>query len=295
MMPGMDGYEVCKRLKSSSDTCDIPVIFVTALNDTENEERGFEVGAVDFLTKPVVPAIVRARVKTHISLADQKSACSRTVKQRTRELEESQFSAISMLGTAGHYNDTDTGVHIWRMADYAAALARAAQWPVDRIEMLRLAAPMHDMGKIGIDDGILKAPRKLTPEEMDIMKGHAAIGHQILSKSESPIFQLAAEVALYHHEKWDGSGYPNGLAGEDIPEHARIIAIADVFDALTMERPYKNAWSIEEAFELLKKESGAHFEPTLCELFFGIESEVLELKAKWDQEELALEAVSAAV
>lgn len=285
MMPKMDGYEVCRRLKSRQDTCDIPVIFVTALNDTENEEKGFETGAVDFISKPVVPAIVKARVRTHITLADQQSACARLVQQRTKELEESRFSAISMLGAAGHYNDSDTGVHIWRMADYAAALARVAQWTVEKVDLLRLAAPMHDMGKIGIDDRILKAPRLLTQEEMEIMKGHARIGHSILSQSESPVFQLAAEVALYHHEKWNGDGYPQNLCGEDIPQSARIVAMADVFDALTMERPYKKAWSVEEAFAMIKREAGEHFDPGLVDLFVGIENEVLEIKQRWDKEE----------
>jgi putative two-component system response regulator len=285
MMPGMDGYEVCLRLKANPETADIPVIFVTALSESVNEERGFEVGAIDYLTKPVVPVIVEARVKTHLALSDQQRACKQMVIQRTKELEESQKSAIFMLGTAGHYNDTDTGVHIWRVAAFSAALARAANWPIEQANLLEMAAAMHDTGKIGIPDEILKAPRRLTEEEMTLMKTHADIGHLILSKSETPLFQMAAEVAQRHHEKWDGSGYPDGLKGEEIPESARIVAIADVFDALTMKRPYKEAWPIETALEEIKKSAGSHFDPELVDRFFEIKDEILELKNYWDSKE----------
>lgn len=285
MMPMMDGHEVCRRLKANPATCDIPIIFVTALSETSDEELGFSLGAVDYISKPVVPAIVEARVRTHITLGDQQKACRLLVEQRTNELEQSQRAAIFMLGAAGHYNDTDTGVHIWRMAAYSAALARAANWPVDKVYLLELAAPMHDTGKIGIPDEILKAPRRLSPEEMEIMKGHALIGYQILSNNDAPLFQLAAEVAYYHHEKWDGNGYPNGLKGEDIPQSARIVAIADVFDALTMERPYKRPWSIEDAFEELRKNAGSHFDPELVDLFLSIENEILTIKQTWDSKE----------
>lgn len=285
MMPGMDGFEVCRRLKADKATADIPVIFVTALNESINEEKGFQVGAVDYLTKPVVPVIVEARVRNHITLSNQQKACKKLVQQRTKELEESQRNAIYMLGTAGHFNDTDTGVHIWRMAAYSAALARAAHWPAKRAQRLELAAPMHDTGKIGIPDDILKAPHRFTDAEMEIMKGHTEIGHMILSKSETPLFQLAAEVALRHHERWDGTGYPGGLAGEAIPESARIVAIADVFDALTMKRPYKEAWPIDKALAEIEKSSGSHFDPALVEKFFSIENEVLEIKAFWDNKE----------
>ena len=290
MMPMMDGHEVCRRLKANPVTSDIPVIFVTALSDASDEELGFSLGAVDYISKPVIPAIVEARVRTHLALSDQQRECRLLVDQRTYELEQSQRAAIFMLGAAGHYNDTDTGVHIWRMAAYSAALARAANWPVDKVYLLELAAPMHDTGKIGIPDEILKAPRRLTTEEMDIMKGHALIGYQILSNSDAPLFQLAAEVAHYHHEKWDGSGYPNGLSGEDIPQSARIVAIADVFDALTMKRPYKKPWSIEDAFNELRKNAGSHFDPRLVDVFLSIEAEILDIKNNWDKQESEIEA-----
>lgn len=285
MMPEIDGYEVCRTLKSNPDTAHIPVIFVTAMSEIEDEQTGLELGAVDYLTKPVHSAIVRARVRTHIALANQQRLCNEIVIQRTRELEASQHSAISMLGEAGHFNDTDTGVHIWRMAAYSAALARAAKWHVEDVSRLELAAPMHDTGKIGISDSILKAPRKLDPDEWEIMKSHAEIGHKILSKSDSQLFQVAAEIALAHHEKWDGSGYPFGLSGENIPMSARIVAIADVFDALTMVRPYKEAWPIEKAFETIQQGAGTHFDPGLVDLFLSIRQEIIGIKEAWDSRE----------
>lgn len=287
MMPEMDGYEVCRRIKSNSETADIPVIFVTAKVETEDEQTGFDAGAIDYITKPLNPALVRARVRNHLELADQHRACRRRVHERTRALEESQRAAIDMLGEAGHYNDTDTGVHVWRMAAYSAALARAARWSVERAALLELAAPMHDMGKIGIPDGILKAPRKLTPAEWTIMQTHTEIGHRILSKSNTELFQLAATVALSHHERWDGSGYPHGTAGEEIPEAARIVAIADVFDALTMRRPYKEPWPVEKALQVLRQDAGSHFDPCLVDLFLGIIDEILAIKEEWDRKERA--------
>ncbi len=286
MMPEMDGYDVCRYLKSQAETANIPVIFVTAKNDTEDEEKGFSVGAVDYISKPIKPALVKARVKTHLQLADQHRSCMSTVAQRTRNLKASQRAAIYMLGEAGHYNDTETGVHIWRMADYASTLAKAlAWWPIERTNLLELAAPMHDTGKIGIPDNILKAPRKLTPEEWEIMKTHTTIGHSILKKCQSELFQMAAEVALYHHERWDGSGYPEGLSGKDIPETARIVAIADVFDALTMNRPYKKAWLVDKAIKLISEKAGSHFDPEVVEKFVQIQDKILEVKSKWDDYE----------
>jgi putative two-component system response regulator len=285
MMPEMDGYEVCRRLKSNPATAKIPVIFVTAMTDVQNEQLGFNVGAVDYITKPIQPATVKARVQTHLALADQQHTCEMLVHQRTAELEESQRAAIYMLGEAGHFNDEDTGVHIWRMAAYSAALARAIGWPVTQAELLELAAPMHDTGKIGIPDAILKAPRKLTAEEWAIMKKHSTIGHRILKQSNTPLFELAAEIALYHHEKWNGNGYPQGLAGDKIPESAHIVAVADVFDALTTRRPYKEAWPVEKALNTIRQDSGHHFEPRLTEAFLDIQSEILSLKAEWDAKE----------
>jgi putative two-component system response regulator len=187
-----------------------------------------------------------------------------------------------MLGEAGHYNDPYTGDHIWRMAAYSSAIARAAGWTPVQVDIIELAASTHDTGKIGIPHGILKAPRQLNAEEWVIMKTHSQIGYEILSKTDNPVFKMAAEIARYHHEKWDGSGYPLGLSGEDIPEAARIIAIADVFDALTTKRPYKEPWSLEETVKVMQENSGSHFDPRLLALFLGIMPEILTIKATWE-------------
>lgn len=271
MMPGMDGYEVCHRLKSSPQTSSIPVIFVTAMTDVKDEQYGFDIGAVDYIGKPYQPAIIRSRVRNHLNLV------------KVDQLLKVQKEAIEMMGKAGHYNDTDTGVHIWRMADYAAALAEKKGWEPDKSELMRLGAPMHDTGKIGIPDNILKAPRKLTKEEWQIMRKHSSIGHGILSSGKTPLFKMAAEIALQHHEKWNGTGYPQGLKGEDIAESARITAIADVFDALTMKRPYKEPWPVEKAIETILSEKGQHFDPHLTELFVEIRDDIVSIKERWDK------------
>ena len=272
-MPEMDGYEVCRRLKADTLTENIPVIFVTSLEDEWHEEAGFAAGCVDYITKPVSPSVVHARVRTHLSLVSAKC------------LQEAYRNAIFMLGEAGHYNDTDTGLHIWRMAAYSRALAEAAGWPPEQVELIELAAPMHDTGKIGIPDAIRKKAGQLDPAERKIMNEHPRIGHEILSKSHAPVFQLAAEVALHHHEKWDGSGYPAGLSGSSIPESARLVAIADVFDALIVKRPYKRAWPLDEVLAYLEMESGRHFEPRLIALFQSILPQILAIKAAWDARE----------
>jgi putative two-component system response regulator len=268
-MPGMDGYAVCRALKADPRTEAMLVIFVTALADVGNEAAGFEVGAVDYIVKPVMPAIVKARVKAHLSLV------------RLSQLETSYRDAISMLGDAGHYNDNDTGVHIWRMADFAMALAAGKGWSPETCRMMQLAAPMHDTGKIGIPREILAKPGALTAEEWLVMKTHSQIGHDILARSHAPVFRLAAEIALHHHEKWDGGGYPRGLAGQDIPESARIVAIADVFDALSMRRPYKDSWSYERVMQTIQAGAGSHFDPEIVALFVAIQPQIVALQAKW--------------
>lgn len=269
-MPDMNGYQVCQHLRLDPATENIPVIFVTTLAEVSNETAGLQMGGVDYLIKPVVPALVLARVRNHLNLV------------RSTQLEKSYRDAISMLGEAGHYNDTDTGTHIWRMAAMARALARAAGWDEESCNLIELAAAMHDTGKIGIPNAILRKPGPLTADEWTIMKTHTVIGHEILSKSDAPVFSMAADIALRHHEKWDGSGYPDHLAGAAIPEAARLVAVADVFDALTMKRPYKDAWPIEQAMDLIRKSAGSHLEPRLVELFQGILPQSLAIKAYWD-------------
>ncbi|WP_159737845.1 HD domain-containing phosphohydrolase [Vibrio atypicus] len=271
MMPDMNGYETCQKLKLDSETSNIPVIFVTAMSEVVDETKGFDVGAVDYILKPICGPIVIRRVKTHLSLI------------KVQELESSHHAAIFMLGEAGHYNDNDTGVHIWRMAAYARIIANCMGWSVEQQELIELSAPLHDTGKIGIPDSILKAERSLTEEEWVIMKTHSEIGANILSKSDCHVFKMAAEIALHHHEKWDGSGYPSGLSGEEIPMSARIVAVADVFDALTMERPYKKAWSVDDAVEEIKASSGSHFDPNIVECFIRTLPDIIKEKEKWEK------------
>ncbi len=270
-MPDMDGYTACRRLKADPLTESIPVIFVTGLAEVGDETAGFEAGAVDYIVKPISPPIVRARVRNHLSLVS------------ATQLEKSYHEAIYMLGEASEFKDTDTGAHIWRMAAYSSVLAAACGWDAAACRQLELAAPMHDLGKLSIPDAILHKPGKLDAAEWKLMQTHSAVGHKILSKSSNaPILQMAATVALRHHEKWDGSGYPDGLAGETIPQMARIVAIADVFDALSMTRPYKEAWPLDRIMDTLKDSAGTHFDPQLIERFIGILPRILAIKDEWD-------------
>jgi putative two-component system response regulator len=268
-LPDINGYDLCRQIKQHDTSQSIQVIFVTAYTDTAHEAAGFDAGGVDYIIKPVLPQIVRARVSAHLSMV------------RATVLEQSYRDAVLMLGQAGHYNDTDTGAHIWRMAAYARALAQACSWDLDSSTRLELAAPMHDTGKIGIPQAILRKPGALDTQEWVVMRTHPAIGHEILSMSPAPVFQLAAEVALRHHEKWDGSGYPDGLKGDAIPESARIVALADVFDALSMKRPYKEPWSIERILDYVNAGAGAHFDPALVRVFSGILPQFLAIQKQW--------------
>lgn len=284
MMPNMDGYEVCRRLKAARATYRIPVIFVTALSDTQDEAAGFAAGGVDYITKPISPPVVLARVATHLALSDQQRTCERTVERQLTEIRQSHKDAVYMLGHAGHYNDDDTGVHIWRMASYARELAKSLGWSVEAQQLLLLAAPLHDTGKIGMPDSILKKPGPLTEEEWVIMRTHTTIGHRILSVSNTPLFVMAADVALCHHERWGGGGYPAGIQGEAIPEAARIVAITDVFDALTMQRPYKHPWPVERALEYIAQGDG-HFDPHMVEHFLHIQDRIVEIMRHWNRKE----------
>jgi len=266
MMPDMSGFEVCKVLKANPKTAHIPVIFVTALSHEQDESEGFALGAVDYITKPISPAIVRARVKNHLSLV------------QAEQLQLAHIDLIQRLGRAAEYKDTDTGEHIARMSRYSKVLALAYGMSEFEAEQLKQAAPMHDVGKIGIPDSVLLKPGRLNENEYEHMKQHALIGAKILENSTSPLLQLAHKLALEHHEKWDGTGYPYGLKGEEISIEGRIVTIADVFDALTSKRPYKKAWSVEEALDLLKDEAGKHFDPQLVDLFIGQIDSIIEIK-----------------
>ncbi|WP_437884055.1 HD-GYP domain-containing protein [Pseudomonas sp. LRF_L74] len=275
MMPDLDGYDVCRRLKHDPLTARIPVIFVTALNDAANEEHGLALGAVDYITKPFNPSIVKARVRTHLSLVQAET------------LRETRLQIVQRLGTAAEFKDNETGQHVIRMSHYAKVLALAVGYSETAADELLHAAAMHDVGKIGIPDAILQKPGRLTEAEWAVMRRHTEIGAQIIGEHPSGLLRLAASIALNHHEKWDGSGYPNGLAGEDIPHAARIVSLVDVFDALTSVRPYKPAWLVEEALALIRRESGRHFDPELVHIFIDCLPEILRIRERWiDPEEI---------
>ena len=267
MMPGMTGFEVCESLKSNEVTTHIPVIFVTALTEDMDEAKGFEVGAVDFITKPISPAVVKARVKTHLSLV------------RAEALMESRLHVVQRLGRAAEYKDNETGMHVMRMSHFSRELALAYGLSEEQATTLLHAAPMHDIGKIGIADSIMLKPGKLTDEEFKDMQRHPEIGAEIIGDcGDSLLLKVAKSVSMTHHEKWDGTGYPKGLKGEEIPIEGRICALADVFDALTSKRPYKEAWSIEKAVEFIQSQKGKHFEPKLVDLLVAMLPKIVKIK-----------------
>lgn len=278
MMPGIDGYEVCERLKADPTTRHIPILFITAKIGLQDELKGLELGAVDYIVKPVSPPLVKARVKTHLALYDQNRVLERKVRQRTQELHETRLKIIQRLGRAAEYKDDETGLHVIRMSHYARIIGLAAGMSETEAEVLFNAAPMHDIGKIGIPDNILKKPGKLDTSEFEIMKTHCQIGADIIGDDPSELIQMAKVIALTHHEKWDGSGYPNGLSGDEIPRVGQIVAVADVFDALTSKRPYKEEWPVDDAVVLLEESSGQHFDPQLIKLFKEVLPELVEIK-----------------
>lgn len=278
MMPDMDGFETCRRLKDDPITRGIPVIFVTALNEVADETKGFVCGGVDYVTKPISAPVVQARIRTHLALYDQNRILENKVRERTAEVVESRLEIIRHLGRAAEFRDNETGMHVIRMSRYSQIIALEYGLPEYDAELILHAAPMHDVGKIGIPDRILLKPGKLNDEEFEIIKTHCEIGSKIISHHNSDLLKTARTIALSHHERWDGRGYPSGLRGTEIPISGRISAVADVFDALTSERPYKRAWSEEEAAEEIQRCSGSHFDPDLVKAFFKRFSEILEVK-----------------
>ncbi|MDR3264854.1 MAG: response regulator, partial [Synergistaceae bacterium] len=259
LMPDMDGCEVCRRLKENPATRDIPVIFITSRQESRDEEKGLELGAVDYITKPVIPSLVRARVRTHLELKQHRDDLDALVRERTRKLELTQRFSINALATLAEWRDSDTGEHIYRTREYVRLLmndlrkqAKFALFLTPQVmEILCWVAPLHDIGKVCVPDSILLKPEALTPEEFEIMKQHPVFARKALESAgeelENHVFLcLARDVACSHHEKWDGTGYPAGLAGEDIPIGARIMALADVYDALSSARVYKGAFCREK-------------------------------------------------
>lgn len=284
VMPGMDGYEVCRRLKADPRTARIPVIFITARHTQEDEQQGLDLGAVDYITKPFSLPIVQTRVRTHLALYDQNRELERRVRERTEELMQSRLAAIQLLGRAVEFKDHHTGLHVIRMGHYSRIIAAAFTGDEVWADRLFHAAAMHDVGKIGVPDRILAKPAQLEPLEWNIMQKHAVFGGQILAGHSSDVLQMAQEIAISHHEKWDGSGYPSGLAGEVIPLTGRIVAIADVFDALTSKRPYKDAWPEDQAVRYIADQGGTHFDPALVAIFLEKLPEIQDILIQYCEE-----------
>ncbi len=288
MMPEMDGYEVCARLKADEGTSKIPIIFVTAKGEVEDETRGLELGAVDYITKPISPAIVKARVKNHLELnqarqflESQNEILEERVLERTAEIKRTQQETLIRLMNASELRDTDTGLHIKRIQHYMELLAGKLGMSSEDAEEIGLASTMHDLGKIGIPDNVLLKPGKLDEKEWEIMRTHPAIGAKCLEGSSISMLQTAAVIALSHHERWDGNGYPSGLRQKQIPLEGRMLSIVDVFDALTTERPYKDAWPVEEAVKYIREAIGSQFEPKTTLIFLDNLDEFLEIRNKF--------------
>jgi putative two-component system response regulator len=302
-LPRMDGYEVARRLKQSDDSKIIPIVVVSSFAEVENRIKALDAGADDFLSKPVDQVELRARVQSLLKvklyndhMVSYQKTLEEEVDNRTRQLRQAfeelknateklkkaSLDTTVRLSQAAEYKDTETGCHIKRMGYYAAAIAKAMDLPSQDIEALLYAAPMHDIGKIGIPDRILLKAGSLDDREWEIMKQHTVIGSNILSGSDFHVLQMADQIALGHHEKWDGSGYPGGLKGSGIPQWGRISAIADVFDALTTGRPYKKAFSLDRSLEILKQSRETHFDPDVFDAFFSIEEEILSIRRQYD-------------
>ncbi len=284
MMPDISGHEVCQRIKSNPDRRRIPIIFVTAMSTVEDESLGLSLGAVDYITKPISPALVQARVRTHLALYDQSRELERMVAQRTGELVASRQQLIRRLGRAAEYKDNATGNHVVRMAHVTRLVAQEAGLGPEAVQLLFQTAPMHDVGKIGIPDSILLKPGPLTPDEMKVVRQHPQIGAEIIGKHDNELLSMARTIALTHHERWDGTGYPQGLQGEQIPLPGRIVAIADVFDALVSRRPYKEPFSAEQAIAIMVEERGKAFDPALIDAFLAQRHEILRITALYADE-----------
>ena len=286
-MPHLDGYAVMEQLRSLDDPMLPPVIVLTAQSAGEFVLRAFQAGARDYVTKPFDRAELMARVRNlleahlaHRITWAQNSVLEDIVKERTAKLRKTRLQVVRRLGRAAEYRDNETGNHILRMSKISALLAERLGWSPEDCELMLHASPMHDIGKIGVPDHVLLKPGKLDPAEWALMQSHVSIGADILSDDDTDLLVLARSIALTHHEKWDGTGYPNGLAGESIPQEGRIVALADVFDALTSERPYKRAWPVEEAVAHIREQSGRHFDPAVVAVFLDALPEVIEIRAR---------------
>lgn len=295
MMPELNGLDFMSRLLASAppDTAAPPILMVTASHDIEIRHQALESGATDFLTKPIdkVEFLARTRNmlqlrKANVTLQNQASWLTEEVKKATAAILAREQETIWLLCKASEYRDPETGAHILRMAHYSRLIAKIMGLPEEEQELIFKAAPMHDIGKVATPDNILLKPGRLTDEEMAIMKQHAEVGYQILSQSNAPLLKVGAEIARNHHERFDGQGYPHQLRGKDIPLVGRIVAVADVFDALTSERPYKKAWSLEDARQHLLNNSGTHFDPDCVNAFLSDWSEITRIRNAFQDEPL---------
>lgn len=297
VMPGLGGYEVIRRVRREPDVGDIPIVMVTSLGMREERIRAIEAGANDFITKPVDITELKVRLASLLKMKENQDLIKRhqaelehKVDQRTKDLRvaleemaraqrrtyEAHLDTIHRLVVAAEYKDEDTAAHIKRMSQYSAIIAKGFGLPPDEMDILLHASSMHDVGKIGIPDSVLLKPAKLDPPEWEKMKEHTVIGSRILAGSNSDLLQMGEIIALTHHERWDGTGYPKGLKGKEIPVYGRICAVADVFDALTSKRPYKRQLENEEAYRILEEGRGTHFDPRVLDMFFGQLGLILE-------------------
>ncbi|WP_342670026.1 HD domain-containing phosphohydrolase [Magnetospirillum moscoviense] len=288
MMPGLDGHQLLEAIRLLPGGRDVPIIMITAAGERQVRHRALELGATDFLTKPVDATEMRVRLtnllalrRSHLAQKNRNKWLAEEVRKATSAITAREHELIVRLSRAAEFRDPETGGHIQRMAHFSRMIAAGLGLPDDQCDLILKAAPMHDVGKLGIPDAILLKPGRLTDEEFSVMKRHPSIGHAILDGSESDLIRLGAEIAYYHHEKYDGSGYPFGLKGKDIPLTGRIVAVADVFDALTSTRPYKTGWTVEEAAKFLETGRGTHFDPACVDAFLAAWPDILATRARF--------------
>lgn len=293
MMPELDGIEFIRLMREMPGRKMVPILMITANDQKQIRYRALDFGANDFLTKPIDKVEFLARTRNMLNLnkatkhmADHASWLADEVRKATREIIVRERETVFRLSKAAEYRDPETGAHILRMAHYSMIIARELGLSEEDQQLILEAAPMHDIGKVGIPDKILLKPGRLDPEEFEIMKQHAMFGYDLLQGSSSRLLKAGAEIARGHHEKFDGSGYPRGLKGEDIPIFSRIVAVADVFDALTSERPYKKAWEVADAVQFLKNGSGSHFDPACVQAFLNAWDDVEQVRGKYAEDQL---------
>ena len=292
MMPDLSGHEVCRRIKSNPDRRRIPIIFVTAMSTIEDESLGLAIGAVDYITKPISPPLVQARVRTHLALYDQSRELERMVAQRTSELVATRQQIVRRLGRAAEFRDNDSGNHVIRISHFARLIGQQAGLGPEALQLLFQTAGLHDVGKVGISDAILLKPGLLTDEERKVIHTHPQIGADIIGQHDNELLATARVIALTHHERWDGSGYPQGLKGDQIPLMGRIVALADVFDALVNKRPYKDALPVSQALAIMAEERGKLFDPHLLDCFFQQQFEILKVLEQYADDRGAVMDVS---